>query len=148
MDLNKWRRLKRNGGYRRRVSKKYFEMKSVSEFGSSGSKEKFLNKKEPGEVGEVCDGSVHGKMEIDLDNWEDNFTESCNDQEDTENDSGSINSEFNDSDHIEFDKNYELQMDIKQWAIRNNIGREMIIIRKMLAILTPKKSWYNFVIFP
>ncbi|RVE53676.1 hypothetical protein evm_001568 [Chilo suppressalis] len=120
-------------------------MKSISEFVSSGSKEKFLNKKEPGEVGEVCDGSVHGKMEIDLDNCEDNFTESCNDQEDTENDSGSINSGFNDGDHTEFDKNYELQVDIKQWAIRNNISHSALnelsaILNKRIKYALPRDA--------
>lgn len=75
MDLNKWKRFKRSGSYRKRVSKKCLEMKSAL-----GSEFKSITSTNKRESSEVCDGSVQYEMEIG--NYEAHLSECSYNQED------------------------------------------------------------------
>lgn len=93
MDLKKWKRFKRSGGYRRRVCKQYSELKSEP---------KFVQTEQVGD-NDICGGSVQ----------EDIYCSNTS-RDDSEH-------EFDYKNFVNYENNLQLREDIKIWAIKYNI---------------------------
>lgn len=112
MDYNKWKRFKRNGGYRRKVKSRY---QDILKHNAAYTSESISMSKVKTSVQKIEEGSVVDNV-TPMDDISDHGEE-C----DVKYDSSEYETD-NDDKMMDFEKNRQLVSDIKSWSIKFNIS--------------------------
>lgn len=135
MNLSDWKRLKRSGGYRRKVTNRHKELLKPVSSGIKSTGSGYKSSASSANISEVIEGSAinnifspfpHYSESEEVENWEEEY-------------------DLNNAETTDYEKNHELLKDMQSWAIKFNIphlalNKLSTILNKRLCNVLPKDA--------